>query len=160
MQSALTTALAAYDRLCVVANRAGELFGLLGIRLLLAWEFGEAGVEKWKGSNWFEHVHEDFPFPFNIVPVELNWFLATWSELLGAAALAIGLATRFFSASLFILTIVAWVSVHAGNGYNVCDNGFKLPLMFMIMFVPLILSGPGKLSVDYLLLKRRGKSNA
>lgn len=160
MQSVLTPALATYDRICLVANRAGELFGLLGIRLLLAWEFGEAGAEKWKGSNWFGHVQDDFPFPFNIIPVEMAWFLATWSELLGAAALAIGLATRFFSVSLFILTIVAWVSVHAGNGYNVCDNGFKLPLMFMIMFVPLILSGPGKLSVDYLLLKRRAKSNA
>jgi len=152
MESVVTSSLALYDRLCTWANRAGDLFALLGLRLLLAWEFGEAGVEKWRGENWFEHVKEDFPFPFNVVPVEVSWFLATWSELLGAVALAIGLATRFFSISLFILTIVAWVSVHAGNGYNVCDNGFKLPLLFMIMFVPLILNGPGKLSVDHLVL--------
>ena len=79
------------------------------------------------------------------------------SEMLGAVALAVGFATRFFSISLFILTIVAWATVHAGHGYNVCDNGYLLPLVFMIMFVPLILSGPGKLSVDYLLLKRSGR---
>ena len=155
MQSVIASAVAGYDRLCNMANRAGELIGLLGIRLLLSWEFGEAGMKKRKGSNWFEHVQDDFPFPFSLIPVEVNWFFATWIELLGAAALAIGLATRFFGASLFILTIVAWASVHAGSGYNVCDNGFKLPLMYLIMFVPLILSGPGKLSMDYLLSGRR-----
>ena len=158
MQSVMTPVVAACDRLRNLANRAADLFGLLGIRLVLAWEYGDAGVKKWQGSNWFEHVQSDFPFPFSVVPVEVNWLLATWSELLGALALAVGLATRFVGISLFILTIVAWVSVHAGNGYNVCDHGFKLPLIFMVMLVPLILSGAGTLSLDYLLLKRREKA--
>lgn len=70
------------------------------------------------------------------------------SELIGAVALVIGLGTRFFSLSLIILTIVAWASVHAGNGY-------KLPLMYLVMFVPLLLSGPGKLSLDHYWLARR-----
>jgi len=74
--------------------------------------------------------------------------------LFGALALLIGLGTRFFSASLIILTLVAWASVHAGNGYNVCDNGFKLPLMYLLMLVPLLLSGPGKLSLDYWLARK------
>jgi len=69
-------------------------------------------------------------------------------------ALVIGLGTRFFSMSLVILTVVAWISVHAGHGYNVCDNGFKLPLMYLLMFLPLIFSGPGKLSLDHLISKR------
>ena len=153
----MTPALATFHRFRAEANRAGEWVGLLGIRLILAFEFGNSGVSKWNGDNWFAEVQGDFPFPFNVLPVELSWFLATWSELLGAVALAVGLATRFFSITLFILTIVAWAGVHAGNGYNVCDNGFLLPLMFMIMLVPLILSGPGKLSLDHLLLKRSSK---
>ena len=123
MQSATTSALPVHHRLRALANRSGEMFGLLGIRLLLAWEYGEAGLTKFRGNNWFDNVQSDFPLPFNLLPVELNWLLATWSELLGAAALAVGLATRFFGVALFILTIVAWVSVHAGNGYNVCYNG-------------------------------------
>ncbi len=69
-------------------------------------------------------------------------------------ALVIGLFTRFFSVSLFMLTVVAWASVHAGNGYNVCDNGFKLPLMYLVLLLPLIFQGPGKLSLDHLLWKR------
>jgi len=143
-----------YAGLTTRLDQAGSYLGLLGIRLLLAWEFWEAGVQKFTGENWFINVQEDFPFPFNIVPVDISWFLATWSELLGAVALVIGLGTRFFSVSLIILTIVAWASVHSGNGYNVCDNGYKLPLMYLVMFVPLLLSGPGKLSLDHWLARR------
>ncbi len=158
MEAIMTPALTFFDRFRVLANRAGEWVGLLGIRLLLAYEFGIlSGISKFNGENWFSEVKGDFPFPFNVVPVEFSWFLATWSEMLGAIALAVGLATRFFSITLFIFTAVAWATVHADNGYNVCSNGYTLPLMFMIMLIPLILSGPGKLSIDYFLLKRSGK---
>ena len=143
-----------YSGLTTQLNCAGNYLGMLGIRLLLAWEFWEAGVMKYTGENWFINIQEDFPFPFSVIPVDISWFLATWSELLGAIALVIGLGTRFFSVSLIILTVVAWVSVHAGNGYNVCDNGHKLPLMYLIMFIPLMLSGPGKLSIDHWLAQR------
>lgn len=136
-------------RLRTGLNGCGEYISLLGIRLLLAWEFWEAGVQKFNGTNWFKQ--EMFFFPFNVIPVELSWFLATWAELLGAVAIAVGFATRFFSFTLIILTIVAWASVHAGNGYNVCDNGFKLPLMYLLMFIPLLFSGPGKASIDYMI---------
>lgn len=135
-------------------NRIGEFLPQLGLRLLLAYEFWESGVEKYNGENWFADIQDRFPFPFDIVPVDISWFLSTWSELLGAVALVIGLGTRFFSASLVILTVVAWVSVHADNGYNVCDNGYKLPLIYLLMFLPLIFSGPGKLSLDYVISKR------
>ncbi len=142
------------DKLTGYANRIGEWLPHLAIRLLLAWEFGESGWEKFKGENWFADIQGKFPFPFDLVPANISWFLATWSELLGAVALVIGLFTRFFSVSLFILTVVAWASVHAGNGYNVCDNGFKLPLMYLVLLLPLIFQGPGKLSLDHVLWKR------
>lgn len=144
----------ALDKTVLCADKLGEWLPQLGLRLLLAYEFWESGVEKLRGENWFAEIQDKFPFPFNIVPADVSWFLATWSEVLGGIALVIGLFTRFFSLSLIILTIVAWVSVHAGNGYNVCDNGFKLPLIYLIMFVPLLLSGPGKASLDYWIWKR------
>jgi putative oxidoreductase len=143
-----------YSGITTQLNRAGSYLGLLGLRLLLAWEFWEAGVMKYSSDNWFINVQDAFPFPFNLMPVDVSWMLATWTELLGAVALVMGLGTRFFSVSLIILTLVAWASVHAGNGYNVCDNGFKLPLMYLVMFVPLLLSGPGKLSLDHWLARR------
>lgn len=130
-------------------NRAGEWLDPLGLRLLLAYEFWESGMEKLKGENWFADIQDQFPFPFSVVPVEISWQIATWSELIAPVLLVLGLGTRFASVSLIILTIVAWVSVHAGNGYNVSDNGFKLPLMYLVMFVPLLFSGAGKLSLDH-----------
>jgi putative oxidoreductase len=154
MASYSIASLAALDTLRQLANRSGEYVGLLGIRLLLAWEFGEAGIEKLRGENWFHHIQDEFPFPFSALPASVSWQLATWSEVLGAIALVAGLATRFFSLSLAILTAVAWLSVHAGNGYNVCDNGFKLPLIFLVLLLPLILNGPGRLSLDHLMLQR------
>jgi putative oxidoreductase len=130
-------------------DQAGAWVGLLGIRLLLAWEFGVAGLEKLSGENWFADIQGDFPFPFSVVPVDISWFLATWTEIIGATALVVGLGTRFWAIGLLILDIVAWASVHAGNGYNVCDNGWKLPLMYLVMLIPLVLSGPGKVSLDH-----------
>ena len=130
-------------------DQAGLYLAPLGLRLLLAWEYWESGVAKFNGSNWFAQVREAFPFPFDLLPVDVSWFMATWFELVGAVALVIGLGTRFFSLSLIILTLVAWASVHAGQGYNVCSNGWKLPLIYIVMFLPLLFSGPGKLSVDH-----------
>ena len=132
----------------------GTWLSMLPLRLLLAWEFWESGVEKLNGNNWFAQIQDDFPFPFNVIPTDISWFVSTWSELLGAIALVVGLGTRFTAATLIILDIVAWASVHAGNGYNVCDNGYKLPLIYLMMLIPLLLSGPGKASLDALIRQR------
>lgn len=148
-------------------NRVGGYIGLLGLRLLLAYEFWVAGVEKLGGENWFADIQDKFPYPFSAIPVDISWQMATWFELIGAIALVIGLGTRFFSVSLAVLTIVAIAAVHwpaqwstlaeLWQGYAITDNGqgnFKLPLIYLVMFLPLILIGPGKLSVDYWIFKR------
>ena len=148
-------------------NRVGEYLAPLGLRLLLAYEFWVAGVEKLHGENWFADIQDKFPFPFSVVPVDISWQMATWFELIGAIALVIGLATRFFSLSLAVLTIVAIAAVHwpaqwsslaeLWQGFVVTDNGqgnFKLPLIYLAMLLPLILSGPGKLSLDHWIFKR------
>lgn len=148
-----------------VLDRLSGIWPPLFLRLLLAWEFGEAGYQKLVGTNWF--VHLDFPFPFNLVPAEISWQMATWSELLGAVALILGLATRFVSVSLIILTIVAIASVHWPEhwstlgellrGYRIIDEdgdgfgNYKLPVIFLVMFLPLVFGGAGKLSLDHLI---------
>ncbi len=141
----------------------GEWLAPLGLRLILAWEFWEAGREKFSGSNWFMNIKDQFPFPFNLVPADLSWGMATWFELIGALALALGLATRFFAFSLLVLTVVATAAVHWPTdwastadllmGYAISDKGhgnYKLPLIFFVMLLPLVLRGPGKLSLDAL----------
>jgi len=145
-------------------ERNGSYLAMVGLRIILAWEFFEAGLMKLQGSNWFVHIMDDFPFPFNVVPTEISWTLATYSELIGGVAILLGLGTRFFSFSLIILTIVATAAVHWPGewntfsellqGYSISDNGFgnyKLPVIYLAMFLPLLFLGPGRLSLDHLI---------
>lgn len=142
-------------------DSAGDWVALLPLRLILAWEFWESGVVKYTGDNWFGSVQDNFPFPFSVVPVDISWFLATWSELLGGIGLALGLFTRFWAISLIILSIVAIAGVHwpenwsslaeLWKGYAISDKGYgnyKLPLLFLIMLLPLVFRGAGRASLD------------
>lgn len=149
MQAIMTLGCSVYGFL----DKLGAWLPQLGLRAILAYEFWEAGVEKFNGENWFADFRGEFPFPFNLLPADLSWFLSMWTELAGSIAILVGFATRFSAASLIILDLVAWYSVHAGNGYNVCSNGFKLPLLYLILLVPLLLSGPGKASIDHFIRK-------
>jgi putative oxidoreductase len=157
-----------YEVIRAKLNIVGEWLPQLALRLALAWEFGEAGFEKLHGSNWFADIN--FPFPFNLLPPDFSWGLATYFEIIGAFALAFGLATRFFSLSLIILTIVAIAAVHWPaewnslsdllTGYRISDkNGdgfgnYKLPLLFLVMLLPLLFSGAGKASIDFWIRSR------
>jgi len=142
------------DRTIEKLNTIGEFLPLLAIRLLIAYEFFDAGIEKFKGQNWFSQIQDQFPFPFNLLHTDISWFLATWSEILGSVAIAVGFATRFSALSLIILDLVAWYSVHADSGYNVCSNGFKLPLMYLVLLLPLLFIGPGRASIDHFIAKK------
>jgi len=153
-------------RVVAVLDPAGDWVALLPIRLLMAFEFGKAGMMKYNGNNWFANVQDNFPFPFSVIPVEISWFIATWAEILGAAGLVIGLFTRFWAFSLVILSIVAIAGVHwpddwsslaeLWKGYSVSNKGFgnyRIPLLFIAMLIPLVFKGAGKLSVDHWLSK-------
>jgi len=98
--------------------------------------------------------------------------MATWFELLGGVALVIGLGTRFFSASLLVLSFVAIASVHwpqawhtwgeLAQGYVFTDKGFgnfKYPVVLMGMLWTLLWAGPGRLSLDYGLRARCASHN-
>lgn len=152
-----------YELIRAKLNVIGTWLPLLVLRLLLAWEFGEAGFEKLHGSNWFADI--SFPFPFSLLPPDFSWGLATFFEIVGAFALAFGIATRFFSLSLVVLTVVAIVAVHWPAewsslsellaGYRISDKdgdgfgNYKLPLLFVVMLLPLLFNGAGKVSIDY-----------
>lgn len=143
----------------------------LVLRLLLGWEFGESGYAKLTGQNWFADLA--FPFPFNLLSAEISWQIATWFELIGALALVLGLATRFFSVSLMILTVVAIASVHWPEqwntlsellrGYRIVDEegdgfgNYKLPLIYLVLFLPLLFGGAGRFSLDHWLGRIAGR---
>ena len=127
---------------------------MLILRLFAAYEFLESGLQKWNGENWFSEINSQFPFPFNIFSDSLNWNLAMYAELLLPVLLLLGLATRLSALGLIIVTAVAWAAVHAGLGYNVCDNGYKMALIYIVVLIPLLLQGAGTWSLDQLIKHR------
>ncbi|MDO5059095.1 MAG: DoxX family protein [Neisseria sp.] len=133
----------------------GKDISLLGLRLFAAYEFWEAGMEKWKGENWFADIQDSFPAPFNLLPADVNWAAAMGAELLFPVLLVFGLFGRAAALSLMVLTAVAWAAVHQGNGYNVCDNGYKMALIYLIALLPLLLQGMGRISLDAFFFKRK-----
>jgi len=157
------------NRIVGILDPTGDWVALLPIRLLMAYEFGKAGMMKFNGNNWFANYQDNFLFPFNYVPVEVSWFMATWAEILGGLCLFFGLFTRFWAFSLIVVSIVAISGVHwpddwnslaqLWKGYAITNKGFgnyRVPLLFIAMLVPLVLQGPGKLSIDKVLAKKFG----
>lgn len=157
-----TLALAPLKNVFAHIDRLGAWSADLPLRLFLAWEFFEAGLEKWNGPNWFAQLH--FPFPFHLLPAQVNWQLSMWIELIAPVLLLLGLGTRLASATLIVLTVVAIAAVHwpahwsslaeLGLGYSISDHGhgnYKLPLIYLVALLPLLLKGAGRMSLDQLL---------
>ena len=137
--------------LCRSTEDCGKGISMLALRLFAAYEFGEAGLAKWRGENWFADIRDAFPFPFDLLPAGLSWNLAMGAELVVPVLLVLGLLTRLGALALMILT----AAVHAGNGYNVCDNGYKMAFIYLLLLLPLLLQGAGKYSLDYLLFRKK-----
>lgn len=169
-KSAFFSALLRWDEgFRALAMAIGSFLPGLLLRLLLAFEYLQSGLEKYRGENWFADIQSQFPLPFSVLPVEISWWLATWLEIVGGILLVLGLGTRYVAAILLLLTFVAAWAVHfppewhslseLWRGYAVSDEGFgnfKLPLLFALMFMVLLGHGPGRLSVDYWLARRHG----
>lgn len=155
-------------------NSVGQWIPPLMIRLILFWEFYEAGTGKLTekgyagGEKWFIGMHSSgkFPFPFDYIPPEVSFFISAWGEYLFAILLLLGLFTRFAAVSLLVITAVATAAVHwpesytslgqLWEGYAISNKGagnFKLPLLFIVLLLPLIFSGAGKFSLDHVLTK-------
>ena len=162
-----------YDDLTARLNAIGDWFAPLFLRVILWWEFWEAGVSKYNGDNWFGGIEDQFPAPFSSLSAEMNWLFATWGELVFSLMLLFGLFTRFAAFSLLIITAVAIASVHWpesfgtlgelwAQGYDISDGdggNYKLPLIFMVMLMPLILRGGGSLSLDRALVALTTRSD-
>jgi putative oxidoreductase len=81
-------------------------------------------------------------------------YLATGTECLGVILLILGLGVRIISIPLIITMLVAIKTVHWGNGFEAGQNGYEIPLYYILMLVSLICTGAGKISVDYLIGKK------
>ncbi len=130
-------------------NNLKDLPPLL-FRLILSYGFYEPATKKLGNidqiAQWFASMN--FPFP------TLNAYLATATETAGFILLFIGLGTRIITIPLMIVMLVAIFTVHIGNGFAAGNNGFEIPLYYFLMLASLLITGPGKISLDSLIEKK------
>lgn len=129
----------------------GKDASLLFIRLILAYGFYEPMMGKWSDigavAKWFG---EDLELPFPL----LNAYMAASTEALGVALLTLGLGVRFISLPLMVIMVVAISTVHLSNGFSAGENGFEIPLYYMLMLFVLATHGGGKYGIDGLFTKK------
>lgn len=140
--------IALYMRYAETLSRLKDL-PLLLLRLVLAYGFYKPAMAKMEDisaiAGWFESM--GIPFP------TLNAYLATYTEFSGFILLALGLATRIITIPLMIVMLVAIKTVHWGNGFEAGDNGFEIPLYYLLMLFTLLVFGPGRVSLDHVIGK-------
>ena len=83
--------------------------------------------------------------------------LVSLVELLGGAALLVGLFTRWVAVPLAVDMLVATLLVHLQNGFF-GPNGYELTLILLGGAVALALAGPGALALDRLIAGRFGSA--
>lgn len=135
-------------------TRVSEYFrslGLLLARLIIAYGFFEPAMMKWNDINavagWFGSI--GIPWP------GLNAYLAATTEIMGVVLLTLGLMTRLISLPLMIIMIVAIFTVHLPNGFSAGDNGFEIPLYYLLFLLLFLAEGAGKFSLDRLFFGER-----
>jgi uncharacterized membrane protein YphA (DoxX/SURF4 family) len=79
-----------------------------------------------------------------------------WGELLGGAALLLGVLTRLAAVGLLIIQVGAILTVTAAKGFSVtAGGGAEYNVALIAMCLVLILTGGGACSVDGILRRRR-----
>ncbi|MFA7092155.1 MAG: DoxX family protein [Arcobacteraceae bacterium] len=121
-----------------------QSLSLLLARLVIAYGFYHPATYKWGSiesvAYWFETL--GIPFPL------LNAYMAATTEMLGVVLLTLGLFTRLISLPLIVVMTVAIVTVHLPNGFSAGENGFEIPLYYMLFLLVFVAYGAGKWSLD------------
>ena len=129
-----------------------EDFALLGARLTMSYGLYHPALNKLKNiegtAEWFK-TQLGIPLP------TLNAYMAGGAEFLGFILLAIGLGTRLISFPLVVVMLVAIFALHWEHGFQAADNGFEIPLYYLLFFVIFITRGAGKFSLDYFLFEKK-----
>ena len=144
LKRAASVAASGYRRLVRVLELLIPVFDL-SVRLYLAQIFWTGGMVKL--SSWISTVMLfTMVYDVPVLPPEIAAYLATAIELGGSFLLAIGLAGRWAALSLFGLNIVASLSYG-----QLSEAALQESFYWGVLFLYLVLHGPGLFSVDALL---------
>ena len=146
------------DRLnAIVRAIAQPTLTQLVLRVGLAVPFWRSGVNKWDGFLQLNDVavllfSTEFKLhlpggPYDFPAPGVMAFVTGFAEILLPILLVLGLATRLAALSLLIMTIVVQLTV---------PHGWPLHVTWAAMALGIMAWGPGRISLDHAIARRRG----
>jgi len=147
-------------RALLVTRLADKLqpLALLAARLYVARIFIQSGLVKI--SDWGATLalfHDEYKVP--VLPPDLAAVVGTFGELCFPVLIVLGLAGRFGAAGLFVVNAMAVLSYPQLWGFD-CPAGIHAHFYWGSLLLALVVFGPGRLSLDELILRRLGLARA
>ena len=137
--------------LLVLAGDSLQSPFLLFVRLYWGWQFCQTG---WGKLHNLPHVVEFFT-SLGIPAPALNAYFVSGLEFLGGILLAIGLGSRVIALIFTVDMIVAYVTADRAAFFSIFskpdDFIAATPFAFLMASLIVLIFGPGRFAVDYLI---------
>jgi putative oxidoreductase len=130
--------------LLLVRIVVGVIFAAHGAQKLFG-AFGGMGLEK-----TVEMMSTNMG---NVLP-----YLVIIGEFFGGLGLIFGFLSRFSAAALIVIMLGAIAMVHGKNGFFSSGGGFEYNLALIGLLLPILLCGPGSISIGRVLLPKSAKT--
>jgi putative oxidoreductase len=127
---------------------------LLAARLYVSFVFFRSGTIKL--HDWGATLalfHDEYMVP--VLPPDLAAYVGTFGEITFPILIALGICGRFGAAGLFMVNVMAVVSYPQLFGFE-CPAGIDSHFYWGSLLAALIAFGPGRWSIDALVLRRLG----
>jgi putative oxidoreductase len=127
---------------------------LLALRLYVSQVFFRSGLIKI--SDWGATLalfRDEYKVP--LLPPELAAVAGAFGELVFPVLIVLGLCGRFGAAGLFVVNAMAVISYPQLFGFD-CPAGLNAHVYWGSILLALSVFGPGRLSLDALILRRMG----
>jgi putative oxidoreductase len=127
---------------------------LLALRVYVSYVFLNSGLVKI--SDWSATLalfHDEYKVP--LLPPDLAAYVGAFGELAFPVLVVLGLMGRLGAAGLFMVNLMAVISYPQLWGFD-CPAGLHMHFVWGGILLGLAIFGPGKLSLDALILKRMG----
>jgi putative oxidoreductase len=140
-----------YDTFVSIVSRYNWLAILL-IRLVFGYFWAETGWAKLQNLDGFTERFMQWGIPFPAFSAGLS----AWTELVGGVLMMLGLATRLTMIPMIINMVVAMITVVLPK-ISTLDEFVELDeTLYVLVFFWLLVAGPGRVSLDYLIARRFG----
>lgn len=95
-------------------------------------------------------IAEAVPNPFHL-PELMNYWTAVAANLFFPVLIILGFFTRLSAIPILLVTLTGYFVVHAQDSLLEKD----IPYVYSLAFLFILISGPGKFSLDYLLFRKK-----